>query len=46
MMAAPRGTDPNQTPNVVKEIRSSQTMGDKVHSQEGKSPDRQIRSQN
>ena len=46
MMAASRGTDHNQTPNAKGQIFGSQTVGDNVHSQEGKSPDRQLRSLN
>ena len=46
MRAAPRGTKSNQTPNAIKGKISSQTVGDKVHGQKGKSPDRQIRSLN
>ena len=36
----------NQTPNTAYLERRSQTMGDKLHSREGKSPDRQLRSLN
>ena len=32
--------------NAGKSMRRSQTMGDKFHSQEGNSPDPQLRSQN
>ena len=46
MMAPSRGTDYNQTPNAKVEIDGSQTVGDKVHSRKGNSPDRQLRSQN
>ncbi len=46
MMAPSRGTEYNQTPNASGEVDGSQTMGDKVRSQKGNSPDRQLRSQN
>ena len=39
-------TQPNQTPNTAVPYRGSQTMGDKLHGQEGNSPDRRLRSQN
>ena len=39
-------TKPYQTPNADLENHRSQTMGDKLHSQKGKSPDRRLRSQN
>ena len=40
-MAAPSCTDSNQTPNANVSILSSQCMGDNVHTQEEKNPDRQ-----
>ena len=43
-MASSRGTEHNQTPNVMETMSGSQTMGDKVHGQEGNSPDPQLRS--
>ena len=45
-MASSRGTEHNQTPNVMETMSGSQTMGDKVHGQEGNSPDHQLRSPN
>ena len=46
MMAVLRGTEYNQTPNIIKIELGSQTVGDKLHGQKGNSPDRQLRSQN
>ena len=39
-------TEDYQTPNAVILILGSQTVGDKIHSQKGNSPDRQLRSLN
>lgn len=36
-------TDVSQTPNAGKLERSSETVGDKLHSREGNSPDHQLR---
>ena len=36
-------TDVSQTPNAGKSERSSETVGDKLHSREGNSPDHQLR---
>ena len=36
-------TDVSQTPNAGKPERSSETVGDKLHSREGNSPDHQLR---
>ena len=36
-------TDVSQTPNAGKSERSSETVGDKLHSREGNSPDRRLR---
>ncbi len=46
MMAPSRGTECDQTANADWEESGSETVGDKVHGREGKSPDRQQRSQN
>jgi hypothetical protein len=40
------GTNPNQTPNAADMVHGSETVGDKVHSREGNSPDRRLRSLN
>ena len=45
-LGAEKVTEPYQTPNAKFEIVRSQTMGDKLHSREGNSPDRQLRSRN
>ena len=37
-------TEPYQTPNAIYFYSGSQTANDKIRSQEGKSPDRQLRS--
>ena len=37
-------TDVSQTPNAGKLERSSETVGDKLHSREGNNPDHQLRS--
>ena len=39
-------TELNQTPNAVDEEIGSETVGNKIHSREGKNPDHQLRSQN
>ena len=39
-------TDVSQTPNAGKLERSSETVGDKLHSREGNNPDHQLRCQN
>jgi len=39
-------TNTNQTPNTEEYNHGRQTAGDKVRSQEGNSPDRQLRSLN
>ena len=36
-------TDVSQTPNAGKSERSSETVGDKLHSREGNSQDHQLR---
>ena len=36
-------TDVSQTPNAGKSERSSETVGDKLHSREGNSPDHRLR---
>ncbi len=36
-------TDVSQTPNAGKSERGSETVGDKLHSREGNSPERQLR---
>ncbi len=36
-------TDVSQTPNAGKSERSSETVGDKLHSREGNSPEHQLR---
>ena len=36
-------TDVSQTPNAGKSERSSETVGDKLHSRGGNSPDHQLR---
>ena len=36
-------TDVSQTPNAGKCERGSETVGDKLHSREGNSPDHQLR---
>ena len=36
-------TDVSQTPNADKSERSSETVGDKLHSREGNSPDHRLR---
>lgn len=41
-----KGTKLNQTLNTKTFEYGSQTVGDKVHSQEGNNPDRQLRSLN
>ena len=46
MMAPSRGTEWNQTSNAVRRVVGSQSVGDKVHAQEGNSPDRRLRPQN
>ena len=45
-MVPPRDTDINQTPNAIKGYQAVRLVGEKVHGQKEKSPDRQIRSQN
>ena len=40
-----RVTDLSQTPNAGTPERGSETMGDKLHSREGNSPERQLRPQ-
>ena len=37
-------TNSNQTPNAIKSKPGSETVGDKLHSREGNSPDHQLRS--
>ena len=37
-------TDVSQTPNAGKPERSSETVGDKLHSREGNNPDYRLRS--
>ena len=36
-------TDVNQTPNASQVERGSETVGDKLHSRKGNSPDHQLR---
>ena len=38
-------TEPYQTPNAIHFYSGSQTTSDKIRSQKGNSPDRQLRSQ-
>ena len=45
-MAASSCTECNQTPNAKVSMFSSQCMGDNVHTQKEKNPDRQLRSHN
>ena len=43
-LGADKVTEPYQTPNTKHALVRSQTVGDKLHSREGNSPDRQLRS--